>query len=145
MLQPFIHRIPRERWLLCPSRSAGISYSILHNFPFIPSPREIKVPTFSSLFLPVSLHLASLLINPLLLHEIPVGVGEASVVGQGSQPLLLQDGCCGVTLVPGKAIDYPRVICKSMAKEISAAVQFYSLFPLNSQTCQADTDLSPLE
>lgn len=76
------------------------------------------MPRFCSLSLLVFPHLASLLINPLLLHQIPVGVGEAGVVGQGSQPLLLQDGCCGVTLVPGKAIDYPRVICKQIGKEI---------------------------
>lgn len=85
------------------------------------------MPRFFSLFPLFFLHLAPLLIHPLLLHKVPVGVGEAGVVGQGSQPLLLQDGCCGVTLVPGQAVDYPRVICKQMGKEISTTIQFYFL------------------
>lgn len=89
-----------------------------NNSPIISQAKRDKVPRFSSLFLLFFPHLASLLINPLLLHKIPVGIGEAGVVGQGSQPLLLQDGCCGVTLVPGKAIDDARVICKDMQKQI---------------------------
>lgn len=121
--------LPAQRQLMCPGRSTRISFFILHpiwhwHYPAslsFPRPRGTEVLWILLLF-----YLASLLVNPLLLHKISVGVGEASVIGQCSQTLLLQSGRCGVTLVSGKAINYPRVICKHI-KMMSATAQLHSL------------------
>lgn len=137
VLQPLIHRTPSDRWQLCP---AGLLGSVIqyckhllitpHNFPITSQAKRDRSAQISLPFPPGFPHLASLLVNPLLLHKVPVGVGEAGVVGQGSQPLLLQDGCGGVALVPGQAVDYPRVICQQGKRSLNCNS---ALFPVPAQ------------
>jgi len=84
-------------------------------------------------------YLASFLINPLLLYEISVGVSEASVIGKCGKTLLLQNGCCCVTFMTRKAINYSRVICKYIKTDLCYNT---TLFPF---TCLTVTPVKQID
>lgn len=105
----------------------------LHNFASVYKAKRDKSASSPIHFFPPAafLHLAPFLINPLLLHQVPVGVGQASVVGESSQTLLLQNGRCCVTFMAGKAINYSRVICKHIKEDLCYNT---ALFPFTCLT-----------